>query len=291
MKLTCATLLGALGAIAISAPARADEVLNNLSLLEQLSRSAAEEIAASLEVDPSTPITVIATTPHEGNAFVKRILAESLAARGYQVTVARSQAEVDTASAPDAPAARPGNRPPGAAAGGPASADPVDAPAADTTKALVDGGPPPDGRAAEMAMAAATPVSSKPFQVTAECTVPLGTYPDGVTLDLHLLEFGVQYKEVGRRYLVGPVSFTRVAGVYAQVSALNGPRGQLADVYTAQKHHWDRVVGRERALAESAEYPYRRPELNAPGLGNYVEPAVVVGIVGSLIYLFYANQN
>jgi hypothetical protein len=291
MKLTCATLLGALGAIAISAPARADEVLNNLSLLEQLSRSAAEEIAASLEVDPSTPITVIATTPHEGNAFVKRILAESLAARGYQVTVARSQAEVDTASAPDAPAARPGNRPPGAAAGGPASADPVDAPAADTTRALVDGGPPPDGRAAEMAMAAATPVSSKPFQVTAECTVPLGTYPDGVTLDLHLLEFGVQYKEVGRRYLVGPVSFTRVAGVYAQVSALNGPRGQLADVYTAQKHHWDRVVGRERALAESAEYPYRRPELNAPGLGNYVEPAVVVGIVGSLIYLFYANQN
>ena len=291
MKLTCATLLGALGAIAISAPARADEVLNNLSLLEQLSRSAAEEIAASLEVDPSTPITVIATTPHEGNAFVKRILAESLAARGYQVTVARSQAEVDTASAPAAPAARPGNRPPGAAAGGPASADPVDAPAADTTKALVDGGPPPDGRAAEMAMAAATPVSSKPFQVTAECTVPLGTYPDGVTLDLHLLEFGVQYKEVGRRYLVGPVSFTRVAGVYAQVSALNGPRGQLADVYTAQKHHWDRVVGRERALAESAEYPYRRPEHTAPGLGNYVEPAVVVGIVGSLIYLFYANQN
>ena len=82
-----------------------------------------------------------------------------------------------------------------------------------------------------------------------------------------------------------------MAGVYAQVSALNGPRGQLADVYTAQKHHWDRVVGRERALAESAEYPYRRPELNAPGLGNYVEPAVVVGIVGSLIYLFYANQN
>ncbi len=121
--------------------------------------------------------------------------------------------------------------------------------------------------------------------------MPIGVYPEGVTLDLHLLEFGVQYSEVGRRYLVGPVTFTRVAGVYAQVSALEGPRGQLADVYTAQRHHWDRVAGRQRALAESVDYPYRRPELHAPGLGNYVEPAVVVGIVGSLIYLFYANQN
>ena len=87
MKLTCATLVGALGVIAFSGSAHADEVLNNLSLLEQLSRGAAEEIAESLEIDPSTPITIISTTPHEGNAFVKRILAVSLAARGYQVTV------------------------------------------------------------------------------------------------------------------------------------------------------------------------------------------------------------
>ena len=60
---------------------------------------------------------------------------------------------------------------------------------------------------------------------------------------------------------------------------------------TAERHHWDRLSGRQRVLAEGASYPFTAPELKSPGLGRYVEPAVVVGIVGSLIYLFYTNQN
>lgn len=288
------TLAALLGAVAIWTSARADEVLiSNLSLLEQLSRGVADEICTTLEVDPSTPITIISTTPHEGNAFVKRILAETLAARGYHVTVARSAGEIDTVSAPAAagtpgastPPGRTPPRPPGSPATSASAPD-------DTTKALANGGVPPEKVAAEPVGSISTGGGpARPFQVTGGGTLPLGAYPDGVTLDLQLLEFGVQYSEVGRRFLVGPVSFTRVAGVYAQVSALDGPRGELRDVHTAQRHHWDRVAGRQRVLAEGVAYPYSRPELNAPGLGNYVEPAVVVGIVGSLIYLFYANQN
>jgi hypothetical protein len=287
MKHTLAALFGTLGAVAISTSARADEVvISNLSLLEQLSRGVADEISTTLEVDPSTPITIISTTPHEGNAFVKRILAETLAARGYHVTVARSAGEIDTVSAPASANTPPGRTPPR-----PPGAPPDSAPD-DTTKALANGGVPPEKSAAEPVGAISSGGGpTRPFQVTGGGTLPLGAYPDGVTLDLQLLEFGVQYSEVGRRFLVGSVSFTRVAGVYAQVSVLDGPHGELRDVLTAQRHHWDRVAGRQRVLAEGVAYPYSRPELNAPGLGNYVEPAVVVGIVGSLIYLFYANQN
>ena len=292
MKNSRAALLGALGAVAISTSAHADEVvISNLTLLEQLIRGATGEIADALEVDRSTPITIISTTPHEGNGFVKRILAETLAARGYQVTVARSAGEIDTvtvqspADAGATPPSRPSpNRP------SPPPPKPT-APAArseepDSTQA------PKEAPVVEAPKeAAADPSPARPFEVTAGCTLPLGRYPEGVTLDLQLLEFGVHYSEVGRRYLVGPVTFTRVAGVYAQVSALSGPRGRLQTVHTAQRHHWDRVAGRQRVLAEGVAYPFRQPELRAPGIGNYVEPAVVVGIVGSLIYLFYANQN
>lgn len=121
-------------------------------------------------------------------------------------------------------------------------------------------------------------------------TVPHGL-PPGDVLDVRLLEFGVVYRDVGRRLFLGPVSFTRVAGAYIQVSHLQGPSGELKNLVSAERHHWDRLSGRQKALVEGASYPFAPPALTAPSLGRYVEPAVVVAIVGSLIYLFYTNQN
>ncbi len=117
------------------------------------------------------------------------------------------------------------------------------------------------------------------------------TLPEGDVLDLRVVEFGVAYSDVGRKLLFGPTRFTRVGGVYLQVSTLRGPEGDLRQVLSSERHRVDRLSGSQRSLAEGASYPFRIPELRAPGLGRYVEPTVVVGIVGSLVYLFYANQN
>jgi hypothetical protein len=110
-------------------------------------------------------------------------------------------------------------------------------------------------------------------------------------VDLRVVEFGVKYSDIGRRLLLGPVRFTRVAGVYLQVSQYAGPQRELRRILSGERHRVDRLSGSQRALAEGASYPFAIPELKTPGLGRYIEPTVVVGIVGSLVYLFYANQS
>ncbi|MFN8549403.1 MAG: hypothetical protein U0527_15880 [Candidatus Eisenbacteria bacterium] len=60
---------------------------------------------------------------------------------------------------------------------------------------------------------------------------------------------------------------------------------------SVERHEVDRLAGWQKVLAEGATYPFTKPELQSPSVGRYVEPAVVVGIVTSLIYLFYQNQN
>jgi hypothetical protein len=121
--------------------------------------------------------------------------------------------------------------------------------------------------------------------------VAFRTLPAGEVLDLRLVEFGVSYSDVGRKMLFGPLRFTRVGGVYIQVTSLKGPEGELRQVLSAERHRIDRLSGSQRSLAEGASYPFNLPVLKSPGLGRYIEPTVVVGIVSSLVYLFYANQS
>ncbi len=246
--------------------ARAEEpILSNLSLLDQLTQGAVEEVVSELDLDRGQPVTLLSRTPHEGNFFIRERLATALADAGYDVVTVNTAAEADTVQAEAAKPRRAGQSTGSGAAGNGAAEDSL------ATLALEE---PP-----------------APVPVSTGRTLPDGRYPDGTILDIEVLEFGVRYSEVSRKYLLGPVEFTRVAGVYVKVTELEGERGLVRDMATAERHHWDRVSGRERLLAEGSEYPFRRPDLNAPGLGTYVEPALVVAVVGSLIFLFYENQN
>jgi hypothetical protein len=117
-------------------------------------------------------------------------------------------------------------------------------------------------------------------------------YPPGTILEFQILEFGVMYPHVKRRLLVlGTASIGRLAGVYLQVRQIEGPGGEIVQVASGRSHHQDRLSGRSRILAEGATYPFTKPELPPGRIGKLAEPIVVMGIVGSLVYLFYQNQN
>jgi hypothetical protein len=45
------------------------------------------------------------------------------------------------------------------------------------------------------------------------------------------------------------------------------------------------------SFAEGASYPFQKPDVPPSRLSRLVEPIAVVGIISSLIYLFYQNQN
>ncbi len=170
---------------------------------------------------------------------------------------------------------------------------------ADSVRGGPDGEPPDQTSPSEKGQGGEPPASLQE-QPTGSAVTPapgqfsaaaLRALPAGEVLDLRVVEFGVSYADVGRKLLFGPLRFTRVAGIYLQVSSRKEPEGELRQVLSAERHRVDRLSGTQRTLAEGASYPFRIPELKVPGLGRYIEPTVVVGIVSSLVYLFYANQS
>jgi hypothetical protein len=124
-------------------------------------------------------------------------------------------------------------------------------------------------------------------------TPPAGpSYPEGTILEFRVLEFGISYPQVKRRFFVfGTSAVRRVAGVYLQASHIVGPDGDILDVASGQSHREDFLKGSARALAEGASYPFTQPEVVPTRAGKLVEPIVVTGIIASLVYLFYQNQN
>jgi hypothetical protein len=272
-------------------------VYSNLGLLDRLARDAVREMADSLRLPPGEQVTILSTTWHEANWFVGGLLAESLTARGYRVKTGDWGVAPDTASANRALARQghvqpqPGQAQPENGSGQEETPAPGDTTAAPPDSAAADGslfaseGREPGKEAAE----AGAPTIPPPAAPTAP--VPRVTLPAGNVLDLRLIEFGVSYPQVGRKLLFGPVRFTRVGGVFAQVNSLEGPDGNFRQMVSSERHRVDRLSGSQRALVEGASYPFNPPELTPPSLSRYIEPTVVVAIVGSLVYLFYANQN
>lgn len=214
----------------------------------------------------------------DGKAVADTSAARPDSAQAKSASVKGSAARADSAQATPGPVKESAARPDSA------QAKPGSTQGSVAGKPPAGGEPPVSPPVAPSAPAQSSPVEQAP-------RVAPGELPSGNVLDLRVVEFGVGYSDVGRKLLFGPVRFTRVGGVYVQVSSLVGPDGGLNQVLSAERHRVDRLSGSQRSLAEGASYPFSVPELRSPGLGRYIEPTVVVGIVGSLVYLFYANQS
>lgn len=278
---------------------------SNLGMLSALTREAVNEAIDSLALPPKTPVTVVSSTWHEANWFVGSLMAEALAKRGYPVKIvemASAPSGGGGGSAPTQPTGGglPNGLPPppsggqGSGSGAGTEGAKTGAPG-DTTGSKPDSlkknenspdqNKPPDNGTPSGAGAAssqeATPTPLPPQRV----------FPTGEVLDVRVVEFGIGYSDVNRKALFGPVRFTRVGGVYLQVSHVQGPDGELRKIVSSERHQVDHLSGSQRYLAEGASYPFSPPDLKPPSLGRYIEPTVVITIVGGLVYLFYSNQK
>lgn len=140
------------------------------------------------------------------------------------------------------------------------------------------------------ATSAATGVQAAPAAAPAPPTVK--PYPEGMVLEYRVLEFGVTYPVLKRRFLLfGDASVRRLGGVYITASRIKGPEGTVLKVAKAQSHQEDFLSGRTRLRAEGASYPFKQPVVPPANVGRYFEPVAVVGIITSLVYLFYQNQH
>ena len=113
-----------------------------------------------------------------------------------------------------------------------------------------------------------------------------------MVLEYRILEFGVTYPILKRRFLLfGDASVRRLGGLYITASRIQGPDGTILKVAKAQSHQEDYLSSRARVRSEGASYPFTKPVVPPANVGRYFEPVAVVGIITSLVYLFYQNQN
>ncbi len=288
---------GLIGALAGSAAGSGDDGFpTNLALLDRLSSEAVGAVLDSLAFQQGDTVTVMTEGGNEGDGFIAGAFARELARRGVAVHMT---VEVMPPPVAPVPHPAPAETPQTPADGAPGSQG---APG-DSTAALPDSlrtSAPSDtgGISIPVVPAPPTEVVSEPPSVPAQPVAKPGsnfvrkTYPDGLVLEFRLLEFGISYPNVRRRFrLFGAQSVNRLGGVYVQASRIEGPGGAVVSIGSGQSHAEDRLSPRARRLAEGANYPFTKPTIPPANFGRVVEPVAVVGIVASLVYLFYQNQN
>ena len=324
-------LILVLGFLTPTKAADEDPFLTNLALLDDLATKAVDQILDSLGVAAGDSISVLADGYNEGNGFVADAFARSLARRGCSVRMLAGVVTTpeEAAAAPgDEEPAEPDSLSPGGDDGeeeGPEDGDDgqqddqdqgQDDQGGDSDPGFPDQDPFPDDSTAvsdsiaggvDQETSGADGTESNEIleededdavaddQETPPAPQPVPTgrpYPPGVILEFQVLEFGVTYPEIKRRFLLfGATSIQRLGGVYVQAKQIEGPDGEILLVTSGRSHQLDRISGRSRFLAEGAGYPFAQPEVPPGRIGKLAEPMVVLGIISSLVYLFYQNQN
>lgn len=295
-------IAGALLALVLGATvAPADEVtdgrLTHLSVLRGLATEAVTELLDGVPVERGQSITVIPATTSSGNAVVGDELARALTARGLSVTVL----DRPLPGAPAAPATTTGTAVGGAAeAAGTDAADDAEADddgvddgedaAAEGSTSTGSGGSLSDlvaGQAAQDAAATATP--APPAAAPAVSTSPTAPEVEGRRLVYRVDEWRVQYVDESRSFFLGPRRVDRAVAVDVSGRLIAADGETVLGVGRGDAIHLDRLSKGRLSVYESQGVT--ATELDRPGARRVIEPVVVSGIVASLVYLFYTNQN
>ncbi len=110
-------------------------------------------------------------------------------------------------------------------------------------------------------------------------------------LRYRVAEFGILYPHSYRKSPLGERHVQRLAAVSLFANLLKGRREDVVWTGNGDAQRLDVVPAGKLPLLEGKTFPFSKPTLQTKGLGSFVEPALVTGIVAGLIYLFYTNQN
>ncbi|HVP39011.1 MAG TPA: hypothetical protein VMS93_07490 [Candidatus Saccharimonadales bacterium] len=114
--------------------------------------------------------------------------------------------------------------------------------------------------------------------------------PNADRLEYRVAALGVSYTHVYRRHLFGPGDVERLASASVGLRLI-GPDGHLLWSGHASGQYTDRVPQSRIREVDDRLFQVPAPVLPERSLSRLVEPAIVVGLVTGLIYLFYTNRN
>lgn len=285
----------------------------NLGLVERATQEAVLEALDGLRLPPGSEIRLHSLTNHQAAWFVEDHIARFLSDRGYKIFLAKKPtADPAGGATGGAGAATPGGAPSGGSLADAVAAQSGGTPPADSARALADGAgavadttgtseereqsddptsekytstPGPGGPGPRRAGAGNTAVVPEVLN-----PVPEG---EGLVLTFRLIEFGVTYHDTWRRGFLGQKVVERLASVNVYCRLVSGNAENVLWVSGGKSERLDIVPKSKLDLLEGQpnSYPFAAPVLPPQPFSRILEPALVAGIIGGLVFLFYSNQN
>lgn len=195
---------------------------------------------------------------------------------------------------------------PGESANGPRGATPTNLDllhvvAADAARQAIGEMPVPDN--AKMVVLAAE--SSHPGnwlidQVVAEALLSrglrsaandtLGADRQGWLLSYRIVDLSVNYPAAKRAHVVGEMWVTRAAHAGVSFQLIDRATRRVAWSREVAGSAQDRFPRQELPLVQNDLFPFTKVDLKEADLSRVLEPIIVSGVVGGLIYLFFSNR-
>jgi hypothetical protein len=276
----------------------------NLGLIQRATEEAIDRALTGLTLPEKSEIRLFSVSTRDGDWFVEDRIANYLSARGYKVYLVEKKKPGATDAAADVAAPSMGdalkatqaaNAPDttGATTDTTGAGTPAGDPPASTTPPATtnnSANPPPGNTMtgpAKKNPGAGLPGTDEPVELLNEFPEDI----EGLVLSFRVLEFGVTYHDQWRQGFLGQRVVERLAAVDLNCRLVSGDEKNILWVGNGRSEKLDIVPKSKLDLLEGRSYPFTRPNLPPQSLSRIVEPALVLGIVGGLVFLFYSNQN
>ena len=289
----CTMLLGA-------TRARADDLETavrqtyptNEGLLTQATTSAVARLFMGFKVPDGASLRLEPANETRANWFVETHLLSYLSEAGYTAYLAKPHSRI-TESPPVSPDVGPRTLPPvkprpqpGSLGAAMDSTSATRHASGDSTRQVL----------ADSTLAAATDTLVAPTNPNPDLEianpVPIVEASDAdYVLRYRVVLCELSYPEKHRTSPLGSSKVERRASVSLVAQLMQGARQDVVWVGKGNAQQVSMVPAGKLNYLAGNDFPFNPPPLEQKGMGGYVEPMLVTGIVAGLIYLFYANQN
>jgi len=110
-------------------------------------------------------------------------------------------------------------------------------------------------------------------------------------LKIQVIELGLHYGRVWRRYLLTGKQVERIARVALYYELVDNTTGDVVKASNTKSEMRDVVPASLLPTLADSKYSFAKPELKKTSWDRYLEGGLVLAIIGVLVYLFYSNKT
>ena len=131
---------------------------------------------------------------------------------------------------------------------------------------------------------------SSNYKVALHSTEPNNNFSESQSLFYRIIEMKLDYPKIKRKGFLGAKLVTRKASLNLSFRLEDRATGRVLWTKRGKEERSDLIKKSMIKSVNNQSYPFLSPSLPDDPQSRFIEPALVVAVVGGLIYLFFANR-